>query len=146
MYLDICWSQKTPSLSEFGIVRRVGNKMKKYLKGRLDKYAVERKGYITGSFFPNTELEHDTSIEINYANLPESFTAPAHYHAQSKSWIIVTKGKMYFKINNQAVEVGAGEFLIFGAGVHEEVTRVDPGTSSFTIHSPSIPGGDKQLI
>lgn len=120
--------------------------MNKYLKGSLDQYAGERRGYITGSFFPEMELEHDTSIEINYANLPKSFTAPAHYHAHSKSWVIVTKGKMYFKVNGQAVEVGAGQFLILEAGVHEEVTRVDPGTSTFTIHTPSIPGGDKQLL
>ena len=120
--------------------------MPSYIKKSLSEYTSDKKGYITGSFFPAEMLEYDTSIEINYSDLPDSFSAAPHCHAKSKTWVIVMKGKMYFKINGEEVEVGAGEFLIFEAGVPEEVVRVDPGTGSFTIHSPSIPGGDKVLL
>lgn len=120
--------------------------MSKYLKAKINDYAGEKGGFITASFFPEGAIEHSNSIEINYSDLPDSFSAPPHYHSHSKTWVVVTKGKMYFKIAGDLLEVGVGEFIIFEAGVEEEVLKVDPGTGSFTIHSPSIPGGDKVMI
>lgn len=110
---------------------------------RYLKTSFHNKRYFTGSFSDPSQLSFDRNIEINHAVLPNDFSAPRHYHAQSKTWVLVLKGAMHFKIDDQAVTVAAGEVLIFEKGVWEEVVSVEPGTESITIHSPSIQGGDK---
>lgn len=117
----------------------------KFLKGKTADYA-DTKGYITGAFFPEDTLNYSQDIEINYSKLSDDFSASNHLHSKSKTWVIVTKGKMYFRIDGTDIEVGQGEFVIFEANVSEEVVRVEPGTESITIHSPSIKGGDKVVL
>lgn len=119
--------------------------MNKFFKSTIEDYE-KTKGTFVGANFPETNPEYDAHIDINFSKLPDDFTAAEHYHAQSKTWVIVTKGKMYFVLDGQRVAVGSGEFVVFEAGVREEVLKVDPGTESFTIHSPSIPGGDKVML
>lgn len=117
-----------------------------YLKGSFKDYEKERKGYISGTFFPEDSPNYEERIEINFKQLPDDFSAPRHLHKIMKTWVIVTKGKMYFNIDDESVEVGAGEFLMFDAGTPEEVVKVDPGTEVINIHVPSAKGGDKELL
>jgi len=116
--------------------------MSKFLVRKLDECHKSHKGYIGGAMFDDS-LQHDQQIEINHNILPDSFTAPSHYHSRSKTWVIVLKGAMHFKIEDENIVVNQGEFLIFDKNVKEEVVRVEPGTESITIHAPSIKGGDK---
>lgn len=111
-----------------------------FLKGNVNQY---HRGIFSGNSFSKDSLNYDESLDINYSKLSDGFTAPKHLHSQTKTWVIVIKGKMYFRIDNQDVEIGAGEFLIFPKGIVEEVLKVDPGTEVITIHSPSVEGGDK---
>jgi quercetin dioxygenase-like cupin family protein len=115
---------------------------KKYILGKIGDEVINKKGYISGALFPEDSLLHDKSIEINYSSLPDDFKAAGHYHSKSKTWVIVIKGKMYFKIDEDPIEVNKGEFIVFSAGTYEEVIRVDPGTEVIVIHSPSFPNGD----
>lgn len=117
-----------------------------YLKGKFTDYQKETKGYISGAFLPKDSLNHDDRVEINVSKLPEGFTAPKHLHQHMKTWVLVVKGKMYFKINDQPVVIAVGEFIIFEHGTPEEVEKVDPGTECITIHAPSIVGGDKEEV
>jgi quercetin dioxygenase-like cupin family protein len=115
---------------------------KKYIFGKIGDEKINKKGFISGALFPEDSLLHDKSIEINYSNLPDDFKAASHYHSKSKTWVIVVKGKMYFRIDEKPIEVNKGEFIVFSAGTHEEVVKVDPETETIVIHSPSFPKGD----
>ena len=84
-----------------------------YIKGNVTEQRKSNHGSLTGCFFEKDSLKYDEAIEINYSALPSGFSAPKHLHRQSKTWVIVTKGKMTFKLDNQVVEVKAGEFIIF---------------------------------
>ena len=115
----------------------------KYLKDSFQKYALSHKGSIVGSFFDPATLNFDENIEINYSKLSADFTASPHYHAKTKTWVLVLKGEMKFRVFKEEIIVKAGEFLIFEKEVPEEVLSVEESTEVITIHAPSIKGGDK---
>jgi len=117
-----------------------------YIKGNVTEQQKSNHGSLTGCFFEKDSLKYDQAVEINFSALPTGFSAPKHLHSKSKTWVIVVKGKMTFKLDNQIVEVNGGEFIIFPAGTPEEVVSVDPETENITLHSPCIPGGDKVTI
>lgn len=116
-----------------------------YLRGNFENQD-DAKGYISGAFFPKNSVHFDDRVEIKFEKLPDDFSAPKHLHKYMKTWVIVTRGKMYFQINGEPVEIGEGEFLIFEANTPEEVVKVDPGTECINIHAPSIVGGDKEVL
>lgn len=118
----------------------------KYILGKIGDDEINKKGFISGALFPKNSLLHDTSIEINYSRLPDDFKAVPHYHSKSKTWVIVIRGKMYFKIADNSIALSEGEFIVFPAGVHEEVIKVDPSTEAIIIHSPSFPQGDAKNL
>ncbi len=117
-----------------------------YLKSSFNQALQHHKGYLSAAFLDPSSLGFDQDVEINYNHFTEPFSAPRHYHAKSKTWVLVLSGAMQFVVDSEAVSVSAGEYLIFDKGVTEEVTSVELGTTALTIHSPSIKGGDKVLI
>ena len=117
-----------------------------FITGKISHYRGKHNGNITGASFPRDSLNHDINLEINYSKLPGDFKAPKHLHSKTKTLVIVTRGKMFFNVDGQKVELGAGDFLIFPKNIAEEVIKVEPGTESITIHAPSIQGGDKIVL
>lgn len=117
--------------------------MKKFSKGTIAQRQQESKGYLAGIFLPETELEHDDKLEMKYEKFTSSISAAPHIHTKSKTWVIVIKGQMVFKLDGEVFEINGGEYLIFESGVVEEVVSVQPGTESISLHAPSIVGGDK---
>ncbi len=115
-------------------------KFEKHTFIESDKHAL------IGSFVEESSLKHDLNVEIVFAKLEEGFHALPHIHTQSKTVVIVLKGAMTFSIDGEIVEVGENEYIVFDKGSVEEVISVKPNTQNLTIHTPSIFGGDKEVL
>ena len=101
---------------------------------------------LIGSFIEAASIRNDQNVEISFSKLAPDFHAAPHIHTQSKTIVIVLSGAMTFSINSEVVEVQAGEYIVFDKGAVEEVVSVQPNTQNLTIHTPSIPGGDKKEL
>jgi mannose-6-phosphate isomerase-like protein (cupin superfamily) len=101
------------------------------------------RGWITGNFFPSSELAHDDNVEIKVDYFTKSHCFTKHHHTIRKTWTIVIQGTMHLIIDDTKVTVNAGEYIIYPPGTTEEMTGTDPNTIAISIHTPSIPGQDK---
>jgi len=117
-----------------------------FFKGKISDFQKSHKGYFAGSFFSPGSLQHDSNFEIAYKAVEPGFTWPKHRHGKMKTYVLVLSGKMYFKIDGEDVSISAGEFVVFPAKVSEEITKVEPNTVHLAIHTPSVPGGDKEML
>lgn len=115
--------------------------MKKFEK---NNFVDSSKHSLIGSFLETSSVRNDKNVEIIFSELESGFTASPHIHTQSKTLVIVLKGGMTFSIDGERVEVTEGEYIIFDKGCVEEVIAVEQNTQNLTIHTPSIPGGDKK--
>jgi quercetin dioxygenase-like cupin family protein len=115
-------------------------KFEKYSFTSSDKHGL------LGSFITEDSIRHDCNVEIAFSKLEAGFQASPHIHTQSKTVVIVLKGGMTFSIDGVIVEVRAGEYIIFDKGSVEAVIAVEPETQNLTIHTPSIVGGDKEVL
>lgn len=116
--------------------------MADYIYGKVSDY-TKTNGWITGSFFPTKELNHDNKVEIRVDYFDEDKSFSSHYHSKRKSWTIVLKGCMKLIINGNEINLREGEFIIYEPGVTEELVSVDKGTIAVSIHSPSFKTPDK---
>ncbi len=105
-----------------------------------DKHAL------IGSFIEESSIRHDSNAEIVFGKLEPGFRAAPHIHTKTKTVVIVLKGGMTFSIDGETVEVKEGEYIVFDKGLVEEVISVEPNTQNFTIHAPSVLGGDKKEL
>ena len=116
----------------------------KSVHGKI-KGASQYRGWITGAFYPKDLLNYDKNLEIKVEYFAESTSAPAHFHKQRKSWVIVLEGGIKMKIEDKLVVVKKGEYLIFKPKVKEELVSVDVGTVLVSVHAPSSGKSDKVL-
>ncbi len=98
---------------------------------------------LLGVFTEKNSPAYSQAAEIVFNKLPANFKISPHFHNQTKTIIIVTRGAMHLKLDGEAMRVQTGEYVIFDQGVIEEVVSVEANTENFTIHLPSIMGGDK---
>lgn len=91
-------------------------------------------------------LSHDELADIAFSRFDEEAHFPVHIHTQTKTLVMVLKGKMVFKLDGEEISIKKGEYIVFEKGVVEEVVFVKVGTESLTIHTPSVVGGDSKLI
>ena len=101
---------------------------------------------LIGTFIDEASIRCDSNVEIVFSKLEPQFHASPHIHTKTKTVVIVLKGGMTFSIDDETVEVGEGEYIIFDKGSVEEVISVAENTQNLTIHAPSILGGDKKEL
>lgn len=108
----------------------------KYMTGSLEQY-YDKRGWITGSFFPENTLNYDKNIEIKIRTVEKSSPNKPHYHKNKKTWIIVINGSVNLLINDEPVGLKSKQFVIFEPGISEELKTAESGTIIITIHTPS---------
>jgi quercetin dioxygenase-like cupin family protein len=115
----------------------------KYYHGRFDAFEKTR-GWFVGSFFEEGHPCKTEHVEIAFAKHNKGSIVGPHYHKLKVELIIVLKGKVKYKVNDQEVTLNKGDFLF--ADVNN-ILSADFLESSeiFAIHSPSIPT-DKVVV
>lgn len=99
---------------------------------------------ICGRDPPDAYAFKSENLQIIYNNtsVPWSDETP-HAHAASDEVYIVLEGTMVVQVEQEQVNVGAGELLCVPAGTSHQLVSVGVPVRSFVIRSPSI--NDKVL-
>lgn len=115
--------------------------MKGYWKGSYESGGHLKKGWVLGKFFEGDQYLE--GVEIKYDHFLESKYLAPHFHSQIITINIVIAGAMHYKMDGETVTVSAGEILVWGPGVVEELISCEPNTKCFSLHTPSLGYPDK---
>jgi len=111
-----------------------------YYRGSInDPKFKKTRGYLCGSF-ENAPIfsERIEVAHMDYDELKKHINK-RHHHDLMDEFVIVIKGYMEQKVDNDLLKLKEGDFLFVKAKSITDIKRVDNNTNIIVIKSPSLP-------
>lgn len=114
--------------------------------GNVKKQQETMRGWLCGQFFPTGSPFHDTQLEMYCKELPVGDPGDKlHSHPFGNEYMVVMKGRLRVRIQEEILELVAGDYIATPQGTPEQILEVFEPTTIVGCHYPSVPN-NKEFI
>jgi mannose-6-phosphate isomerase-like protein (cupin superfamily) len=98
-------------------------------------------GYLVGARLAQESGFHCDKVEVLFLKLdPKDYPGKLHVHEKMDEIVVVLKGKFTVGMDNERIELAAGDYVFKTAGSAGRVAAADPDTEILIIKAPSVTG------